>query len=463
MNVIQPEAFLPPCSIESEQSVIGGLMLDAGAWDKIAGVVKPEDFYTQGHREIMKAVMRLADANKQIDVLTVFEELERSGVDNLTGGLPYLGELASTCPGAANIVRYAEIVRDRATLRELQAAATDVHEIAIAADGGTTPERVNRAAERIARVLETGIRTKSEPLPVSVALAALMESMDKAADGSYRKHKTGLADLDKKLYDFVPGALVIIAGRPGMGKSALALQIVRQVAADTQPGAVFVATLEMPASQYMARMVAHKARMPISSILEPVGMSQADWGIVSDAIGALNTLPIYIDETPAISVRDLKARCNLKRRMYGGIKLIVVDYLQLMQGEGDNRTQQLGSISRALKAMAKEFGCPVIALSSLNRGVEQRPNKRPILSDLRESGDIESDADIVLMCYRDEYYNPDSPDAGTAELLIVKQRNGPTSDCRVAFVPECAMFADLNYSEYLARQRAPKIKEKGFD
>lgn len=465
--MIPADDFLPPHSREAEQGLIGALLLDNRAYDRIAGRVVPADCYDEAHRIILTAIISLLDQGKTADVVTVFETVQRSGDLDRMGGLAYLGELANNCPSASGIVRYAEIVQERATLRGLLAAANDIFSIATAVDGGTTDERVSASADRIASVVESGIRTRTEPAAISDCLAEMIDAMEAAREGKeYRAYKTGLKDLDAKLYDLVPGALVIIAGRPGMGKSSLALAVAETVSGDDQAGAVAVFSLEMPKKQVTFRLVSRISGIALPDLMAAQNLTDANYEAVSAATGQLYARKLWIDETPALRVSDLRARCNTIRRKHG-LKLIVVDYLQLMTGNGDNRTQEIGGISRGLKAIAKEFGVPVIALSQLNRGLEQRANRRPVMSDLRESGDIEQDADLILFCYRDEVYTPDSPDRGTAEIIISKQRNGPTGDCRVAWVGQSATFRDLDHAGYAAMQiqraEKPKTRSRGFE
>jgi replicative DNA helicase len=464
-----PEEFMPTANVEAEQSLLGCLLLDNRALDDVADVVRPGDLYHENHRLILQAIIDLVAGGKTADIITVLEALERAGQAERVGGLAYLGELANNTPSVARAKHYATIVRERATLRELQAACADIHTMTVATDGGTTAERVIAAADRIAQVVESGIRTKTGPVLIGNALTSLCAHMQDVIDGKeYRAHKVGLIDLDEKLFDLVPGALVIVAGRPGMGKSALALKAAYNVANDNQPGAVAVFTMEMPEKQVAARVMAVDTKLPLAKILDPRGFTDEEWTRFSASMGRVNELPLYIDETPAQSLQGIRARCNVIRRKAGAVKLVVVDYLQLMatdtRSKDENRASALGSITRGLKTLAKELGCPVLCLSSLNRGCESRPNKRPMMSDLRESGDIESDADLVAMCYRDEVYNPDSQDIGVAEILIRKQRNGPTDEVRVAWLGEIASFADLDYQAYAARVeelRKPK-QQKGF-
>lgn len=465
--MMRPDDFLPPHSREAEQSLIGGLLLDNRAFDRIAGRVEPGDCYDEAHRKILSAILLLLDSSKSADVVSVFEVLQRSGDAESVGGLAYLGELANNTPSSANILRYAEIVQERATLRGLLAAANDIHAIATATDGGSTAERVSAAADRIASVVESGVRTRTEPADIRDCLLEMLDEMESAREGrEYRSYKTGLEDLDARLFDLVPGALVIVAGRPGMGKSSLALAIADTVSADDQPGAVAVFSLEMPKKQVTFRLVSRLTNIPLPDLMAAKGLTDEDYTRVTSATGILHARKLWIDETPGLRISDLRARCNMIRRKHG-LKLIVVDYLQLMTGNGDNRTQEIGGISRGLKALAKEFGVPVVALSQLNRSLESRANRRPVMSDLRESGDIEQDADLILFCYRDEIYNPESADRGTAEIIIGKQRNGPTGDCRVAWVGQSATFRDLNHSEYQAaqaqRSEQKKPQRRGFE
>lgn len=466
--MIHADDYMPPHSQESEQGLIGAILLDNRAFDRIAGRVEPEDCFSDSHKVILQSIIRLLERGKSADVVTVFEDLQTRGESDRVGGLAYLGELANSCPGTSGIVRYAEVVQERATLRALMAAASGIHEIATSADGMTTTDRVSASAELIASVVESGVRTRSEPIQINDCILEVLECMETSQDGNeYRSYKTGIPDLDDKLYDLVPGALIIIAGRPGMGKSSLALAIADTVSADSQPGAVGIFSLEMPKKQITYRLVSRNSGVSLPRLMEAKHLTSNDYTAITAATGAMYARDLWIDDTPAIRITDLRARCNMIRRKKG-LKLIVVDYLQLMTGNGDNRTQEIGGISRGLKALAKEFGVPVIALSQLNRSLEQRADKRPVMSDLRESGDIEQDADLIVFCYRDEVYHPDSQDRGTAELIIGKQRNGPTGICRAAWNGETATFRPLDMHAYMQAkadqpQKPAKPRVRGFD
>lgn len=409
---------LPPHSIESEQSVLGGLMLDNGAIDRIS-TLRPEHFFRDDHRRIFTAICTLIGAGKPADVVTVFDALEQSGDAERVGGLAYLGEIANNTPSAANIHRYAETVTDRAVLRALMSAGDEIAHRAMQA--GETSEKLDFAQARVMELCDSGV--SREPRTVQEVMIQCVDRIQSRYDSDTPPGlETGFADIDARGRVLHPGNLIILAARPGMGKTALSLRIAANVAESGAP--VLVSSMEMQAEQLGDRMLSCLGRIPMSGLMGERALNDADWGRMTAALSRIHEMPLTIDDEAALTLWDIRTKARQAKRKMGGLGLIVIDYLQLMRGEGDNRTQEVGSISRGLKALAKDMGVPVIALSQLNRGVEQRPNKRPVMSDLRDSGEIEQDADVVWALYRDEVYFDNSPYKGLAELLWLKQRNG---------------------------------------
>lgn len=460
------DIMLIPHSIKAEQSLIGALLLDNAAFDRI-DQFDPADCYHDANRTILGHIVKMLADGRPVDVLTVLESLTRSGDADRVGGLAYLGEIANNTPSSSNIRRYAEIVREKAILRALIAAGGEIQSLALAADGASIDDRVNTAASRINAIAEGQIKT-SGPASMQEAVAEAVAHLQSVSEGQVQRYETGLSDLDHRLYSYAPGCVVIVAGRPGMGKTALAMQAAEACADDDRPGAVAVFSLEMPRKELMLRTISRIGRIPLTNVVS-ASLNDAEWSGMSLAMSKMAKSKMYIDDTPAIGIPQLRARCNVIRRKAGGLKLIVIDYLQLMSGDksAENRTQEIGGVSRGLKRIAKEFNVPVIALSQLSRKLEDRPNKRPHMADLRESGDIEQDADLILFVYRDEVYNPDSPDKGTAEIIIGKQRNGPAGDAaRVSWNAPIASFQNLDlhaWAENRPDQPAPASKvRRGF-
>ena len=438
---------LPPHSVEAEQAVLGGLLLDNQAWDRIADLVGEEDFYRQDHRQILRAIALLIDAGKPADAVTVAEALRgRDELEN-AGGLAYLAALAGNTPSAANIRRYAEIVRERAVLRRLVDTATQIADSAYAPAGRNASQLLDEAEARVFEIAEAGHRggggfQKLKPLLVQ-AMERIDELYHRDSDSDVTGVPTGFTDLDSKTSGLQPGDLVIVAGRPSMGKTAFSLNIAESVAIDLGlPVAVF--SMEMASQQLVMRMLGSVGKLDQHK-LRTGRLEEDDWPRLTHALAKLDEAPLFIDETPALNALELRARARRLMRECGKLGLIVVDYLQLMSAssQGENRATEISEISRSLKALAKELHCPVIALSQLNRSLEQRPNKRPVMSDLRESGAIEQDADVILFIYRDEVYNPDSQDKGRAEVIIGKQRNGPIGSVGLAFLGQYTRFENL--------------------
>jgi replicative DNA helicase len=440
---------VPPQSIEAEQSVLGGLLLDNGAWDRAADVLKEDDFYRFEHKLIFGAVGALIGQSKPADVITVFEQLQNLGKAQECGGLAYLNALAQSVPSAANLRRYAEIVRERAILRKLIAASDDIATQAFNPMGKQVAQILDEAEGKIFKIGEEGQRTKQGFQDINTLALQLIDRVTELAENGAEDVtgvRTGFYELDRMTAGLQGGDLIILAARPSMGKTAFALNIAENVA--VQEGLpVVVFSMEMGASQLALRMVGSLGRIDQSG-LRTGRLRDDDWGRLTEAVDKLSKASIFIDETPALNTAELRARARRQARQCGKLGLIVIDYLQLMSGSGnsagENRATEISEISRGLKALAKELNCPVIALSQLNRSVETRTDKRPMMSDLRESGAIEQDADVIMFIYRDDYYNrEDSKVPGTAEIIIGKQRNGPVGALHLAFLKPLTKFDNL--------------------
>jgi replicative DNA helicase len=438
---------LPPHSVEAEQSVLGGLLLDNTAWERIADFLTESDFYRADHRQIYHHITRLIEVNRPADAITVSESLESTKELEGVGGLAYIGALAQNTPSAANIRRYAEIVRERAIMRKLAETATNIAETAYNPMGREPAQLLDEAESRIFAISEQGARTRQGFVEMQPVLTEVVERIDllynRDNPSDVTGVPTGFADLDRMTSGFQPGDLIIVAGRPSMGKTALALNMAEHAALDAGlPVGIF--SMEMSAAQLAMRLLGAIGKLD-QHRLRTGRLAEDDWRRLTDAVGRLSEAPIQIDETAALNALELRARARRLHRQYGQLGLIVVDYLQLMSAssQGENRATEISEISRSLKALAKELNVPVVALSQLNRSLEQRPNKRPVMSDLRESGAIEQDADVILFIYRDEVYNPDSPDKGRAEVIIGKQRNGPIGTVMLTFQGEYTRFANF--------------------
>ncbi|MGA7595649.1 MAG: replicative DNA helicase [Gallionella sp.] len=445
---------LPPHSVEAEQSVLGGLLLEASALDKITDLVNDDDFYRQEHRLIFRQIMRLSELAKPVDVITVAEALEIAGELDKVGGLPYLGGLAQNVPSAANIRRYGEIVRERSIMRRLAEVGSDIASSAYNPTGRDAAQLLDEAESKVFEIAEAGAKGKQGFVSMPPLLTEVVERIEtlygRDNPSDITGTATGFTDLDRMTSGLQPGDLIIIAGRPSMGKTALAINIAENVAMDSKlPVAIF--SMEMGATQLAMRMLGSVGKLNQQD-LRTGRLQDDDWGRLTHALGKLNDAPIHIDESAALSALDLRARSRRLHRQSNGLGLIVVDYLQLMSSNvgkaSENRATEISEISRSLKALAKELHVPVIALSQLNRSLEQRPNKRPVMSDLRESGAIEQDADLILFIYRDEVYSSDSPDKGKAEIIIGKQRNGPIGMVALAFRGEYTRFDNLAPGSY---------------
>ncbi len=452
-----------PHSLEAEQSVLGGLMLDNKRFDAVAEILKTEEFFSQDHQLIFEAIIALSEADSPFDVVTLDEELTKRNEIDQVGGIGYLTELASNTPSAANIVAYAKIVSERATLRRLIVAASEISKSSFNPAGLDTDDLLQMAEKKVAQIAEA--RPKEGGFE---EVNALLKSTVQHIDELFRSGSditglpSGIADLDERTSGWQPGEMIVLAARPSMGKTALALNFV-ETAIMTQEKPALVFSMEMPADSLVMRMLSSIGRIDAGKLRDG-SLTEEDWPKLSAAVAKMKDKPLFIDDTPGLTPQEIRARVKRVVRSYhmelqqkqpqlsqeeleekSKPGLVMIDYLQLMQvaGKSEGRTQEISEISRSMKALAKEYSCPVIALSQLNRGVEQRPNKRPMNSDLRESGAIEQDADVILFIYRDEYYNEDSPDKGVAELIVGKQRNGEVGTSRAAFVGKYTRFENL--------------------
>lgn len=439
---------VPPHSIEAESSVLGGLLLDNGAWDRVGDLLGDGDFYRYEHRLIYAAMATLINASRPADVITVFEHLQSLGKAEETGGLAYLNALAQYVPSAGNIRRYAEIVRERAILRKLVAASDEIATNAFNPQGRPVAQILDESEQKIFNIGEEGSRMKRGFQAMDTLVVDLLDRVQEMADNpnDITGVPTGFYDLDRMTSGLQPGDMIVLAARPSMGKTAFAINIAEHVALNEQlPVAVF--SMEMGASQLAVRIVGSIGRID-QGHLRTGKLTDEEWPRLTEAIEKLRNISLHIDETAGLTASELRANARRLARQCGGkLGLIVVDYLQLMSGSSgndENRATELGEISRGMKMLAKELGCPLIALSQLNRSVETRPDKRPMMSDLRESGAIEQDADIIMFIYRDDYYNKDtSKEPGVAEIIIAKQRNGPTGTVKLAFLKNLTRFESL--------------------
>ncbi|MEO8296826.1 MAG: replicative DNA helicase [Burkholderiales bacterium] len=444
---------IPPHSLEAEQSVLGGLLLDNTAWDRAGDLLTGSDFYRHEHRLIFTAMNQLIAASKPADVITVYEQLQSLGKAEEIGGIAYLNALAQSVPSAANMRRYAEIVRERAVLRKLVAASDEIATNAFNPQGRAVSQILDEAEGKIFQIGEEGSRSKQGFQSMDALVVQLIDRVQELAEngaGDVTGVPTGFFDMDRMTAGLQPGDLIVLAARPSMGKTAFALNIGEHVAVrEGLPVVVF--SMEMGASQLALRVVGSLGRIDQSN-LRTGRLRDEEWGRLSEAVDQLRNASIFIDETPALTPSEVRARSRRQARQCGKLGLIIVDYLQLMSGSGsgngENRATEISEISRGLKALAKELQCPVIALSQLNRSVETRTDKRPMMSDLRESGAIEQDADVIMFIYRDEYYNKESKEPGVAEIIIGKQRNGPVGTIKLAFLKPLTKFENLAPGSY---------------
>ncbi|WP_210397805.1 replicative DNA helicase [Motiliproteus sediminis] len=439
----------PPHSVEAEQSVLGSLMLDDKIWDTVAEIITPEDFYRAEHRVIYTMMQKLVAAERPIDVVTLSEELDRNDGQDEVGGLDYLVDLAANTPSTSNVRAYAQIVHERAVLRRLISVANEIADSAYNTQGRSSEELVDDAERQVLQIAEARANDGG-PQPVNPLLERAVERIDELFNSGTTMTgvSSGFTDLDKMTSGLQKADLLIVAARPSMGKTTFAMNLVENVLMGSEK-AVLVFSLEMPAESIVTRMLASLGRIDQTRVRDGK-LEEDDWPRLSTAVNMLKDKPLYIDDTAGISPTEMRSRARRIHREHGGIGLIMVDYLQLMSLKGavESRTQEISEISRSLKALAKELECPVVALSQLNRSLENRPNKRPVNSDLRESGAIEQDADVIMFIYRDEVYNEDSEYKGQAEIIIGKQRNGPIGTCRLAFLGRYSKFEDLAHDSY---------------
>ncbi len=446
---------VPPHSVEAEQSVLGGLMLDNEAWLQVSERISQTDFYRRDHANIYRGIEALANDGKPYDIVTLAEWLESNGLLANSGGLAYLAQLADNTPTAANIAAYADIVRDRAVLRALIKAGTEIAESAFRTEGRSTNDLLDVAERTVFEIAERESRGRRGFRPIKELLVSALDRIDLLfqRDNPITGVPTGFYELDGMTSGLQPSDLVIVAGRPSMGKTAFAINIAQNAATrEKLPVAIF--SMEMPAEQIAMRMLSSLGRIDQHKV-RTGKLADDDWPRLTHAVGILSEIKLFIDDTPALTPGDLRARCRRLAREHG-LSMVVIDYLQLMHvpGTNENRATEISEISRSLKSLAKELSVPVIALSQLNRSLEQRGDKRPVMSDLRESGAIEQDADLIMFIYRDEVYNEDSTDKGVAEIIIGKQRNGPIGMRKLRFFGEYTTFENLAHDSYGSGDRS---------
>lgn len=444
---------VPPHSVQAERSVLGGLLLDNQSWDLIADKVFIGDFYLKSHRLIFAAIGKLIEKQNPCDAITLSEALDATGDLDDIGGLTYLALLVKDTPTAANIAFYADIVRDHSILRQLIHAGTEISDSAFVTKGADISEILDQAEQQVFKIAQQKQRGEEIGFkPIKKLLATAIDRIEHLyeQEGNITGLSTGFTDLDNLTSGMQPADLVIIAGRPSMGKTTLAMNIAENIAIKADK-MVLIFSMEMPGGSLAMRMMSSLGMIDQNKV-RTGKLDDDEWPRLTSALGMLSETKMFIDDTPALTITEVRARCRRMTREHGQLGVIILDYLQLMQSptSGDNRVQQISDISRGLKALAKELDVPVIALSQLNRNLEQRPNKRPVMPDLRESGAIEQDADLILFIYRDEVYNEDSKDRGTAEVIIGKQRNGPLGTVRLTFLGKYTRFENFagdHYSE----------------
>ncbi|MDC6467169.1 replicative DNA helicase [Methylophilaceae bacterium] len=437
---------VPPHSIEAEQSILGGLLIDNKAIDRIAGQVSASDFYRNDHRIIFTHISKLIDNNDPADIVTVAESLEQNAELTKVGGVAYLGLVAENTPTASNISGYAKIVRERSIMRNLVEVGSDIVESAFSPQGKDAQQLLDESESKIFQIADAGTSEKLGFIDIKELLPKAAQRIDDLYQLDDPNGVTGVpsgySDLDQKTAGLQPGDLIIIAGRPSMGKTSLALNIAEHVGMEAGlPVAIF--SMEMGAAQLTMRLLGSVGKLDQHKMR--IGqLEDKDWPKLTNALGVLNEAPIFIDEGSALNSYEVRARARRLHRQQGKLGLIVIDYIQLMSSaneqSNENRATEVSEISRSLKALAKELNVPVVALSQLNRSVESRPDKRPMMSDLRESGAIEQDADVIMFIYRDEVYNPETAEKGVAEILLSKQRNGPTGTVKLTFLGQYTRF-----------------------
>lgn len=442
---------MPPHSIEAEQSVLGGLLLDTNAWDKVSELLVEDDFYHKQHRLIFRAVRTLVDRGEPLDIVTLSERLEQMDEQGISGGVAYLAELAKSTPSAANIAAYADIVRERAVLRELIGAANHIADASFEPQGRSVSELLDSAESQIFQIAEKREKSENAPQGITKLLEKALSRIEVISEtkGGITGLSTGFKDLDDKTTGLQEADLVIIAARPSMGKTTFAMNIAEQAAVnDKYPVLVF--SMEMPAESLIMRSLSSLGRVDAGKMRKGQ-LDNQDWAQLTSAFNILKEQgKMFIDDTPGLSPTEVRSRARRLYREHGGLSMIMIDYLQLMRVPhlSDNRTLEIAEISRSLKALAKELSVPVVALSQLNRSLESRSDRRPVMSDIRESGSIEQDADLILFIYRDEVYNPESEAKGTAEIIIGKQRNGPIGSIRLTFLGRYTRFENYAGDDY---------------
>ncbi|MEE2735800.1 MAG: replicative DNA helicase [Pseudomonadota bacterium] len=434
---------VPPHSLEAESSVLGGLLLDDAAWDAIAGIIGPDDFYLGDHRSIFRCMQSLAEQDKPIDVITVSDALEEVSELQGLGGLSYISQLASNTPTASNIRAYAEIVQERATVRKLIAAANEIADSGFNTQGRDSATLINEAESKVFKIGDER-PNRGGPQAINPLLKKAVTRIDELYEskGALTGTSTGFRDIDEITSGLQKADLIVVAGRPSMGKTSFMMNMAEKaVISEGKPVLVF--SMEMPADSLILRMLSSLGSIDQSKIRSGQ-LGDDDWPRLTSAVTLLNDCPLFVDDTAALTTNEIRARARRVAREHGSLGMILIDYLQLMQVSGtvENRAGEISEISRSLKAIAKEFDCPLVAGSQLNRSVEQRPDKRPVMSDLRESGAIEQDADVIMAIYRDEVYHDDA-EKGVAEIIILKQRNGPIGKAKLAFIGRYTKFEDL--------------------
>ncbi|PCJ16441.1 MAG: replicative DNA helicase [Gammaproteobacteria bacterium] len=441
----------PPYSLEAEQSILGGIMLNNEAWDDVGERVAEKDFFRHNHQVIFGIMGILAEARDPLDVVTLSEALDQRQLLEEVGGIAYLGELANNTPSAANIAAYANIVRERSVFRQLISVANEIADLGYNPNGQTSDEVMDIAERKVFEIAESGAKSEGGPEGIKPLLARAVDRIDAlyTSGGAMTGISTGFTDLDEMTSGLQPADLVIVAGRPSMGKTTFAMNVGEN--ALIQSGLpILVFSMEMPSESIVTRMLSSLGRID-QTRLRNGRLEDEDWPRLNSAISLLADQKLFVDDSPALSPLEVRARARRVVREHGQLGMIIIDYLQLMQVPGsESRVNEVSEISRSLKALAKELNCPVVALSQLNRGLEQRPDKRPVMSDLRESGAIEQDADVIMFIYRDEVYNRDdnNPLKGTAEIIIGKQRNGPIGNVKLAFLGKYTKFEDLSPDAY---------------
>ena len=441
---------VPPNSIDAERSILGGLMLDENAWDSISSIVFPEDFYRGDHRQIYKCMVSLVGKNKPLDIITIAEELDTIDELKTVGGMAYLSDLVATTPSATNIRAYAEIVRERATIRKLISVGNEIADSGFNPQGKDSATLLDQAESKVFRISDER-PSNGGPESVQPLLTKTIERIDELfqTKGALTGLSSGFRDIDEITSGLQPADLIIVAGRPSMGKTSFMMNLVEN-AVISESSSVLVFSMEMPSQSLVLRMLSSLGRIDQTKI-RTGNLADDDWPRLTSAVSLLSDKSLFIDDTPALTPNEIRSRARRVARESGNLGLIVVDYLQLMQVSGtpENRAGEISEISRSLKGIAKEFNCPVVAGSQLNRSLEQRPDKRPIMSDLRESGAIEQDADLVMGVYREHVYNPEAEE-GLAEIIVLKQRNGPIGTKKLAFIGKYTKFEDLamDYQQY---------------